>query len=73
MCRLSGVKVDKVHLRTVSRLKAAEWNELIEEFSKFATSLGLSGSKKKGRKGKIVEEQEVMETDGKLLETTTNK
>ncbi|EFA06374.2 Origin recognition complex subunit 6-like Protein [Tribolium castaneum] len=40
-CKLSNIRVDKIQFRAISRLKVAQWNELLEEFSKFATSLGL--------------------------------
>ncbi|XP_044265262.1 origin recognition complex subunit 6 [Tribolium madens] len=61
-CKLSGIKVDKSQFRAISRLKMAQWNELLEEFSKFATSLGLASGKKRPKKGVV--DQETMEIDG---------
>ena len=50
----------------VSRLKVAEWNELVDEFSKFAAAVGLSGTKKRNIKKSAVTEDKI-EEKGKLM------
>lgn len=53
---MKKIKVEKNHLKTMSRLKNAQWNELLADFDKFALNLNLTG---KGAKENMEITQEI--------------
>ncbi|RZC42559.1 origin recognition complex subunit 6 [Asbolus verrucosus] len=60
-CKISGIKVEKSQFKSISRLKMAQWNELADEFAKFAGSMGLSAKKGRSKRNAPVEQDGLIE------------